>query len=70
MHALILPDGPTEYDPFLGVTRRLGDEPLRIADAFRCNQDALGVHAAQNVAKTLALLADQIFRRNAQIIEK
>ena len=34
------------------------------------DQDALGVHAGEDVAKALAFLADQVFRRHAQIGEE
>ena len=34
------------------------------------DQDALGVHAGEDVAEALAFLADQVFRRHAQIVEE
>ena len=70
LHALVLPDRPAEQLALLGVLRRLVDEPFGVADAFRRDQDALGVHAGQDVAEALPFLADQVFRRHAQIVEE
>ena len=61
--------GPAEHHAFPGVGGGLGDEPLGIADAFRRNQDALGIHAGQDVAKALAFVADQILGGHLHVIE-
>src|SRR5581483_4759045 len=70
LHALVLPDRPIEQHALLGIARRLVDKPFGVADAFGGDEDALGVHAGQDVAETLALLADQVFRRHAQVVEE
>ena len=46
------------------------DEPFGVADAFGGDQDALGIHAGEDVAKALALLADEIVRRHPHVLEK
>ena len=70
LHALVLPDRPAEHVALLGVGRRLVDEPLGVADALGGDQDALGVHAGEDVAEALALLADQVLGRHPQIVEE
>jgi hypothetical protein len=67
---LVLPDRPAEQGAALRVVGRFCDEPLGVADAFRRDQDALGVHAGENVAEALTLLADQIVRWHAQVVEE
>src|SRR5438270_18299 len=44
-------------------------QPAAIADAFLRHQDALGVHAVEDVAEALAFLADQILGRHFQVVE-
>ena len=34
------------------------------------DQDALGIHAGENVAEALAFLADQVFRRHPHVVEE
>src|ERR1700722_20204042 len=63
LDALILADRTAAYRALLGVIGGLGDKPFGIADAFRRDQDAFGIHAGEDVAKALALLADQVFSR-------
>ena len=70
LHALILSDRPSEQLAVLGILRGLGDEPFGIANAFRRDQDALGIHPRKNVAKSLPFLANQVFGRHAQIVEE
>ena len=70
LHALVLPDRPAEQFALLGVGGGFFDEPFGVADAFRRDQDALGVHAGQDVAEALAFLADQVFRRHPQVVEE
>jgi hypothetical protein len=43
---------------------------LPVADAFGGDQDALGVHAVEDVAEALALLADQVLGRHLQVVEE
>jgi hypothetical protein len=70
LDALVLPDRAAEHDAVLGVVSCALDEPLGIADAFGGDQHALGVHAREDVAEALALLADQARCMNAQIVEE
>ena len=41
----------------------------RVADALSGDQDALGVHAVEDVAEALAFDADQVARRHLEIVE-
>jgi hypothetical protein len=41
-----------------------------IADAFLRHQNALGIHAVEDVAEASALLADQILRRHLEVVEE
>ncbi len=70
LDALILADRPAEHHALAGIVGGLLDEPLGVADALRGDQDALGVHAGQDITKALALFADQVFRRDLQIVEE
>ena len=70
LHALILPDRPSEHIALLGVAARPPDEPFGVADAFGRDQDALGVHAGQDVTEALPFAADQILGRHAQVVEE
>ena len=45
-------------------------EPAAVADAFLRDQDALGVHAVEDVAEAPALLADQVLGRHFEIVEE
>ena len=62
LHPLVLADRPVEDDPLLGVVDAFFEKPAAVADAFLGDQDALGVHAVEDVAEALALLADQARR--------
>ena len=70
LDALILADRPAENAALLGVVGRLGDEPFGVADAFRRDQDALGIHPGEDVAKALAFLADQILGGHLHVGEE
>ena len=59
LHALVRADRPAEDDALRRVARRPLDEPAAVADALGGDQDPLGVHAVEDVAEALALLADQ-----------
>ena len=45
-------------------------KPAAVADALRGDQDALGVHAVEDVAEALALLADQVLGRHLEVVEE
>ena len=68
--ALIFADGAAEHFALFGIGARAVDEEAAVADAFRRDQDALGIHAVDDVAEALALFADQIFGRHFQIVEE
>ena len=70
LDALVLADRAAEHGALLGVVGGLGDEPFGVADAFGRDQDALGIHAGEDVAKALAFLADQVFRRHLHVGEE
>ena len=70
LDALVLADRTAEHLALLGIVRRPLDEPAAIADTFGGNQDALGIHAVENVAKTLVLLADERVGGNFEIVEE
>ena len=69
LHALILADGAPEDLALLRPARRALDEPAAIADALGGDQDALGVHAVEDVAEAAPLLADQAARRDRHVVE-
>ncbi len=60
LHALVLPDGATEYHPVAGIVTGLLDEPAAVANAFRGDQGAFGIEPIEDVAETLALLPDEL----------
>ena len=70
LHALVLPNRSVKDFAVLGVAGRLFDEPTGVADAFMGDQDALGVHPVEDVAKTFTFLTNQIVSRNFQVIEE
>ncbi len=67
---LVLADRPVEDHSALGVVRRPLDEPVAVADTFGGDQDALGVHAVENVAEATSLLADQVLCWDLQVVEE
>jgi hypothetical protein len=70
LHALVLPDGSPEHHALLGVGRDAVDEPVAVADAFRRDQRALGVEPVQDVPEALAFLADEVPRRDLEVLEE
>jgi hypothetical protein len=58
-----------KYDSVPGIAGRALDKPAAIADTLGSDQDPFGIHAIQDVAKSLALLSDQCARRCSQIAE-
>ena len=63
---LVLADRPAEHDALLGVARGAGQRRAADADRLGRDQDALGVHAVQDVLEALALLADAVLHRHRQ----
>ena len=70
LNRLVLANCAFEHYPLVGVLHRSSQRSLAEADRLGRNQDALGVQAVEDVLESLALLADAIFDRNAQIIDE
>ena len=70
LNALVLADRPLEHHAFTRVPAGALDEPVPVADALGGDQDALRVHAVQDVAETLTLVADQVLGRHFEIVEE
>ncbi|MCY1535513.1 hypothetical protein D9M68_709220 [compost metagenome] len=70
LNALVLADGTPEHLALIGVVHRLADEPFGITDAFGSDQHALGIHAREDVAETLALFANLVLGRNLHVVEE
>ena len=70
LHALVLADGAPEDGAIFRIGGGAVDEEAPIADAFGCDQDALGVHAVQDVFEARTLFADQIFGGDFEIVEE
>ena len=56
---LIGADRPPEDDPLARVGHGPVDEPAGVADAFRGDQDPLGVEAVEDVPEAVALFANE-----------
>ena len=67
---LVLTDRPVEHVPRARVVRSLGQCNFAETDSFRRDQDALRIHAVQNVFEAAALLADAIVFRNFEIADE
>src|SRR6267378_39458 len=70
LHALVLADWAAEYVPVVRIGGRFSDEPARIAHTLRPDQDALGVHAVEDIAKALAFLADEVLGGDLEVLEE
>ena len=70
LHALVLPDRAAEHFPVVGVIRRLLDEPAGISDTLMRDQDALRVHAVEDITEAFAFLTDQILGGHFEIVEE
>ncbi len=70
LHALVLADRAAEHLPLFRIGRHAVDEPVAVADAFRRDQDALGVEPIEDVAEALTLLADEVLGGNLEIVEE
>ena len=70
LNALIFPNGPREDHPLIRVAAGAFEEPPRVANAFRGDQDSLGIQTVQQIAESLSLLAHEILDRHFQIVEK
>src|SRR5918995_2138157 len=70
LDALVLADGSAEDDALRGAAGGLIYEPASVADALGGDQDPLGVHAVEDVAEALALLADEGVGRDLDPVEE
>jgi hypothetical protein len=70
LHALVLADRAPEHPALVGVGHALVEQPASVTDALGGDQDALRIHAVEDVAEALALLADQVLGRNLEIVEE
>ena len=61
---LVLADRPAEDDAILGVLRCPLDGGAAEADRLGGNQNALRIHAVQDVVEALAFLADAVLDRH------
>src|SRR5205814_1654642 len=59
-----------EDDPLARILRHAVDEPVSVADAFGRDDRALGVEAVEDIAESAPFLADEVFRRNLEILEE
>src|SRR5579884_371986 len=67
--ALVLTDWPAKDNALAGVFGGAIDEPVAVADALGGQQDALGIHAVEDIAEAIPFLADQIRGRDGDIVE-
>ena len=70
LHALILTDRAIEHHALPRIAPSLVGKPVSIANALGGDQDALRVHAVQNVAEALPFFADQVLGGNFEVIEE
>ncbi len=70
LDALVLADRAVEHNALLGVLRGAGERATPESHGFGGNQDALRVHAMQDVLEALALLADAVGLRDRHAIEE
>src|SRR5260370_39907004 len=69
LDALVLADGTAKDAALPGPLSCPLNEPAPIANAFGSDQDALGVHAVQDVAEALPLYPNQILDRDRNLVE-
>ncbi len=67
---LVHADRPVEHDATLGVVGRARYRDMAEPDGFGRDQDALRIHAVQDVFKTPPLLAEAILNGNLEILEE
>jgi hypothetical protein len=70
LHALVGADWLAEDHALPGIGDRLVGEPAAVPDGLRGDQDALGVHAGQDVREALAFLAHQAVSRDRRVVEE
>src|SRR5690606_25206810 len=70
LDALVLADRTAKYLALPGISHRLVDEEAAVPRRLRGRDQALGIHAGQDIAKALPFLTDQVFRRHFEIVEE
>ena len=70
LHALVCADRPSKHYPLVGIGHRLLDEPARVADALRSDEDAFCVQPVEQVAKARPFLADERIRWQPEVLDK
>src|SRR5690349_14359662 len=70
LHALVGGDRTAEDDPFRRVARGPVDEPAAVAYALGGDQDALRVHAVEDLAEPASLHADERVGRKLDAVEE
>src|ERR1700692_2071650 len=70
LDTLILADLSAEHYPILGILRRELKHGAAHADLLGGDENALGVHAVEYVAQTLALLSNQRVFRHRQVVNE
>src|ERR1700737_2479661 len=67
---LVLADRAVEHVALFGISGRARQRHLAKPDRFGGDQDALRVHAVQDILKTAAFLAETIFQGNFKILDE
>ena len=70
LDALVLADGSPKDLAFIRVIRRFLDKPARVANAFGSDQCSFGIHAVEDIAKSVIEFADQTVSRDHQVVEE
>ena len=67
---LVLADRTVEHDALARISRRALERQHAEPDRLGRDQDALGIHAVQDVLEAPALLADAVGDRNLEILDE
>ncbi len=67
---LVLPDRAVEHHALFCIVGRLAQRGAAEADRLGADQDALRIHAVQDVFEALALLADPVLHRHRQVVDE
>ena len=70
LHALVSPNGAAKDLPVRRISGSSRYKEAGIANALGGDQDALGVHAVQDVAETGTLLPDAVANRHPQVVKE
>ncbi len=70
LDGLVLADRPVEYDALLRIVCRARERDPAEAHRLGGDQDALGIHAVQNVFEAAAFVADAVGGRHLQSVDE